>query len=170
MGVNFVEKIAVYPGTFDPVTYGHIHILKRAAKLFDKVIMAVAADNYKKTIFTAEERIGLIEACGLQGLNNVELDIFNGLLCDYLEKKGAVAIIRGLRAISDFEYEMQMGSLNRHLNNKVETVFLMADSEYSFISSSIIKNVAVLGGNIEQFVPDKVAEALREKKENRIFS
>ncbi|MDK2823228.1 MAG: pantetheine-phosphate adenylyltransferase [Clostridia bacterium] len=158
-----MTKIAVYPGTFDPVTFGHMHIIKRAARLFDKVIMAVAADNYKKTIFTVEERLHLIRECCLDGLPNVELDVFNGLLVDYLHKKGAVAIIRGLRAVSDFEYEMQMASINRHLDQRVETIFLMTDAEYSFISSSIIKNVAELGGDIEQFVPGIVVEALRKK-------
>jgi len=158
-----LEKIAVYPGTFDPVTFGHIHIIKRAAKLFDKVIMAISSDNYKKTLFTAEERLALIKECCLEDLPNVELDIFDGLLVDYVEKKGAVAIIRGLRAVSDFEFEMQMASVNRHLDEKVETIFLMTDAEYSFISSSIIKNVASLGGDIRHFVPDIVVESLRKK-------
>lgn len=156
-------KIAVYPGTFDPVTFGHIHIINRAAKLFDKVIMAVAEDSHKQTTFTVEERLKLVEECCLAQLENVELDVFDGLLVDYVEKKGAVAIIRGLRAVSDFEYEMQMASINRHLDERVETVFLMTDAEYSFISSSIIKNVANLGGDIEQFVPTIVADALRKK-------
>ncbi|MFZ5943213.1 MAG: pantetheine-phosphate adenylyltransferase [Bacillota bacterium] len=156
-------KIAVYPGTFDPVTYGHMHIIKRAAKMFDKVIMAVASDNYKKTVFNLDERLNLIKVCCLYDLPNVELDVFDGLLVNYLRQKGAVAIIRGLRAVSDFEYEMQMASVNRHLDNKVETVFLMTDPEYSFISSSIIKNVAALGGDIQQFVPENVAQALKNK-------
>lgn len=160
---DFLARIAVYPGTFDPVTFGHMHIIQRAAKMFDKVIMAVAADNYKKTLFNLEERVELIKTCCLDELDNVEVDVFNGLLVNYLEKKGAIAIIRGLRVISDFEYEMQMASINKHLNEQIETVFLMTDAEYSFISSSIIKNVAELGGEIEQFVPGIVAEALREK-------
>jgi len=158
-----LQKIAVYPGTFDPVTFGHIHIIKRASKLFDKVIMAVASDNYKKTLFTADERLELIRKCCLGDLPNVELEIFDGLLVKYVEKKGAVAIIRGLRAVSDFEYEMQMASVNRHLDEKVETIFLMTDAEYSFISSSIIKNVASLGGDIRHFVPEIVEEALKKK-------
>ncbi|MFZ7104671.1 MAG: pantetheine-phosphate adenylyltransferase [Peptococcaceae bacterium] len=157
------EKIAVYPGTFDPVTFGHIHIINRAAKLFDKVIMAVACDSHKKTTFTIEERLNLVKKCCMHDLENVELDVFDGLLVDYVEAKGAVAIIRGLRAVSDFEFEMQMASINRHLDERVETIFLMTDAEYSFISSSIIKNVGALGGNIEQFVPGIVAEALRNK-------
>jgi len=162
-----MERVAVYPGTFDPVTFGHMHIIKRAAKLFDKVIMAVANDNYKNTIFTLEERLELIRACCLDDLPNVELETFEGLLVDYLEKKGAIAIIRGLRAVSDFEYEMKMASINKQLNQKIETVFLMTDAEYSFISSSLIKNVAELGGDIEYFVPKIVADALREKYKNR---
>jgi len=162
-----LERIAVYPGTFDPVTDGHINIIKRAAKLFDKVIMAVSSDSYKKTLFTVEERLSLIKDCCLEDLPNVELDVFGGLLVDYLDRKGAIAIIRGLRAVSDFEYEMQMASVNHLLNEKVETVFLMTDAEYSFISSSIIKDVASLGGNIDHFVPMVVGEALRKKYKAR---
>ncbi|MGI6225027.1 MAG: pantetheine-phosphate adenylyltransferase [Peptococcales bacterium] len=156
-------KIAVYPGTFDPVTYGHMHIIKRAAKLFDRVIMAVALETNKKTLFTAEERIALIKECCLEGLDNVELELFDGLLVDYVRKKKAVAIIRGLRAVSDFEFEMQMASVNRQLAESVETIFLMTDPEYSFISSSIIKNVASLDGEVRYFVPEVVANALRKK-------
>lgn len=158
-----MTKIAVYPGSFDPVTYGHVHIIQRAAKIFDKVIMAVTDDNYKSTIFSLEERLKLIERCCIQEKKNIEIDVFDGLLVDYMEKTGAVAIIRGLRAVSDFEYEMQMASINKHLNNRVETVFLMSDAEYSFISSSMIKNVARLGGDIDHFVPKEAAIALKEK-------
>ena len=116
-----MERVAVYPGTFDPVTFGHMNIIKRAAKLFDKVIMAVANDNYKNTIFTLEERLELIRACCLDDLPNVELEtlkVIGGLF-----RKGAIAIIRGLRAVSDFEYEMKMASINKQLNQKIETVF-----------------------------------------------
>lgn len=158
-----MQKIAVYPGTFDPVTFGHMHITQRAAKLFDKVIMAVALDNNKRTLFTAEERKALIEECCLADLPNVEIEIFDGLLVNYVRKKGAVAIIRGLRAVSDFENEMQMASVNRHLNQNVETIFLMTDAEYSFISSSVIKNVAALGGDVSHFVPPSVEKALKKK-------
>lgn len=162
-----VTTIAVYPGTFDPVTYGHINILKRAAKIFDKVIMAVAADNYKNTIFSVEERLSLIQQCCQKGclkdIPNIEVDIFHGLLINYLEEKKAVAIIRGLRAISDFEYEMQMAAINKHLNCKVETVFLMTAAEYSFVSSSIIKSVAMMGGDVDKFVPPVVVDALKDK-------
>ncbi|NLT94662.1 MAG: pantetheine-phosphate adenylyltransferase [Clostridia bacterium] len=158
-----MQKIAVYPGTFDPVTFGHVHITQRAAKLFDKVIMAIALDSSKKTLFTVEERMALIEECCLADLPNVEIEIFEGLLVNYVKKKGAVAIIRGLRAVSDFENEMQMASINRHLNENVETIFLMTDSEYSFISSSVIKNVAALGGDVSHFVPPAVEKALKKK-------
>lgn len=160
---GFLQKIAVYPGTFDPVTFGHMHIIKRAAKLFDKVIMAVALDNNKKTLFTAEERIALIKECCLGDLPNVEIELFDGLLVNYVEQKGAVAIIRGLRAVSDFEFEMQMASVNRHLNENVETIFFMADAEYSFVSSSIIKSVAALDGDVSHFVPVTVEKALKNK-------
>ena len=165
-----MTKIAVYPGSFDPVTYGHVHIIQRAAKIFDKVIMAVTDDNYKNTIFSLEERLNLIKACCTQKNKNIEIDVFNGLLVDYMEKTGAVAIIRGLRAVSDFEYEMQMASINKHLNRRVETVFLMSDAEYSFISSTMIKNVARLGGDISHFVPEEVAVALKEKYKEKYMN
>lgn len=156
------EKIAIYPGTFDPVTNGHIHIVRRAVKIFDKVIIAVANDNYKATIFTARERVSLLHEC-FKDEPKVEIDIFSGLVADYSEEKNATAMIRGLRAISDFEYEMQMAAMNKTLNPNLETVFLMTDAKYSFISSSIIKKVACLGGDITTLVPDVVAKVLEEK-------
>ncbi|SMB83051.1 Phosphopantetheine adenylyltransferase [Desulfonispora thiosulfatigenes DSM 11270] len=164
-----MTTIAVYPGTFDPITYGHLNILQRAAKLFDKVIIAVAADNYKDNIFTLEERLQLIhKCCGDicdENINNIEVESFRGLLVPYLESKNATAIIRGLRAISDFEHEMQMASMNKTLNKQIETVFLMSDTNYSFVSSTIIKGVAIMGGNVEELVPPIVSEALKRKYE-----
>lgn len=160
-------RVAIYPGTFDPVTYGHMHIIKRAAKIFDRVIIAVALETNKQTLFNADERLALIKKCCLGDFENIELEFFGGLLVDYVKKKGAVAIIRGLRAVSDFEYEMQMSSVNRQLNEAAETIFLMADPEYSFISSSIIKNVAALGGDIRYFVPVIVEKALVKKMQNK---
>lgn len=164
-----MSVIAVYPGTFDPITYGHLNVLSRAAKLFDKVIIAVAADNYKNNIFTIEERIDLIKKCYLdtygEDTNNIEVDSFSGLLVPYLESKNAKAIIRGLRAISDFEHEMQMAAMNKTLNGNIETIFLMTDTKYSFVSSTIIKDVAIMGGNVEELVPPIVNAALKRKYE-----
>ncbi len=164
------KTVAIYPGTFDPVTNGHVHIVKRSLKLFDKVIIAVANDNYKSTIFSTAERVELMEKC-FEDEPNVEVDIFSGLIADYSVEKNAHALIRGLRAISDFEYEMQMAAMNRTLNSELETIFLMTDAKYSFISSTIIKNVACLGGEIRTLVPVVVVKALEEKyqKESKYY-
>ncbi len=155
-------KICIYPGTFDPVTNGHLDIIGRAAALFDKVIIGVAKDNYKNVLFDDEERLAIMEAVTAD-LPNVETEIFSGLLMDYCREKGACAVIRGLRAVSDFEYEMQLALMNKKLNPKVETVFLMTGQQHSFISSSIIKDVASLGGCITGLVPPLVKEKILEK-------
>ena len=155
-------KICIYPGTFDPVTNGHLDIIGRAAALFDKVIIGVAKDNYKNVLFDDEERLAIMEAVTAD-LPNVETEIFSGLLMDYCREKGACAVIRGLRAVSDFDYEMQLALMNKKLNPKVETVFLMTGQQHSFISSSIIKDVASLGGCITGLVPPLVKEKILEK-------
>jgi len=155
-------RVAIYPGSFDPVTNGHLDIVKRAMMLFDKVIIAVARNNYKNNFFDAEERLYLMRAV-TKGWDRVEVDSFGGLLVDYCQKKGASAIIRGLRAVSDFEYEFQMALMNRKQNSKIDTVFLMTSQEYSYTSSSIIKQVASLGGCIKELVPEEVAFALEKK-------
>lgn len=155
-------RTAIYPGTFDPVTYGHVYIAQRASKLFEKVVVAVAADNYKKNLFSLEERMYLMEE-SVKHLDNVKVDSFSGLVADYARKKRAQALIRGLRAVSDFEYEMQIASMNKHLNTNLETLFLMTEGEYSFLSSSSIKDVALLGGNIDGLVPPIVVLKLKEK-------
>ena len=155
-------KICIYPGTFDPVTNGHLDIIGRAAALFDNVIIGVAKDNYKNVLFDDRERLAIMEAV-TGDLPNVETEIFSGLLMDYCREKGACAVIRGLRAVSDFEYEMQLALMNKKLNPKVETVFLMTGQQHSFISSSIIKDVASLGGCITGLVPPLVEEKIREK-------
>ena len=155
-------RVAIYPGTFDPVTNGHLDILERSVALFDKVIIAVALDNYKNSLFDINERLDMLHAV-TSGMEKVEVDLFKGLLVDYCSKKRATAIIRGLRAVSDFEYEFQMALMNKKLNGKVETVFLMTSSKYSYISSSIIKQAASLGGRIWGLVPDIVANAIAEK-------
>lgn len=156
------EKIAIYPGTFDPVTNGHVHIVSRSVKIFDKVIVAVANDNYKTTIFTAKERVDLLKEC-FKDEPKVEVKIFSGLVTEYAVVENADALIRGLRAISDFEYEMQMAAMNRTLNANLETIFLMTDAKYSFISSSLIKKVACLGGKVDTLVPKIVIKYLEEK-------
>jgi pantetheine-phosphate adenylyltransferase len=155
-------RVAVYPGTFDPITNGHLDILERAVSLFDRVIIAIAEDNYKQTLFNLAERKYLVEqAC--KHLPNMEVKTFDGLLIDFVQSINASAIVRGLRAVSDFEYEMQMAMMNKKLKHDVETVFLMSASKYSFLSSSIIKQVALLNGSITGLVPVEVEKALAEK-------
>ncbi|NLC77274.1 MAG: pantetheine-phosphate adenylyltransferase [Clostridia bacterium] len=155
-------RVAVYPGTFDPITNGHLDILERAVNLFDQVIIAIAEDNYKQTLFTLEERRYLVEqAC--KHLPRMEVRTFDGLLIDFVQSINANVIVRGLRAVSDFEYEMQMAMMNKKLNHNVETIFLMSASKYSFLSSSIIKQVALLDGSIKGLVPVEVEEALKGK-------
>jgi pantetheine-phosphate adenylyltransferase len=155
-------RIAVYPGTFDPVTFGHLDILHRAAKLFDKVIIAVASNSNKDTLFTLEERQELLKN-ETKDLDNVEVRPFDGLTVEFARQRGAVALIRGLRAISDFEYEFQLALMNKKLAPDMETVFLMTKSEYSFISSSAIKWAASLKASISEFVPAYVEKALLKK-------
>ncbi len=155
-------RIAVYAGTFDPVTMGHLDIAERASRLFDKVIFAVARENYKNNLFSFPERIELVKK-SCEHLPNVEVDGFDGLLVEYCRKRGARAIIRGLRAVSDFDHEMQMALLNKSLNDEIEQVFFMADHRYMFISSTIIKNTFSLGGDVSALIPAPVAEAMREK-------
>jgi len=155
--------IAVYPGSFDPVTAGHYYIIKRAAGLYEKVVVLVAVNSSKNSVFTADERVEMIEA-SCAGIDNVVVDrLSGGLLVDYARSTGARVIIKGLRAVSDFEYEFQMALLNQRLAPEVETVFLMASSEHSFLSSSIVKEIARLGGQIEGLVPDILIARLRAK-------
>jgi pantetheine-phosphate adenylyltransferase len=155
-------KIAIYPGTFDPVTNGHLDILDRAVKLFDQVIISVARNSTKNTIFTEEERIALLTIVSRK-YRNVQVESFSGLLVDYARRKKATAIVRGLRVISDFEYEFQMALANRRLHEDVETVFLMPNEKYTYLSSSIVREVARLNGNVRDFVPPVVQRALRKK-------
>jgi len=153
---------AIYPGTFDPVTNGHIHIAERACKLFDEVIVAVAADNYKNTLFSVSERLQMMEE-SLKHLKNVKVESFSGLVADFARARQGQALIRGLRAVTDFEYEMQIAAMNKRLNENLETLFLMTSGEYSFLSSSVIKQVAILGGCVKGLVPEVVERNLQKK-------
>lgn len=155
-------KIAVYAGTFDPITLGHIDILRRACRLFDKLILAVAEENYKQTLFTAEERCAIAQKA-VADLPNVEVKPFDGLLVEFCRREGAVAIIRGLRALSDFEKEFQMALMNKNVAPEIDSVFLMTSPEYQFVSSSIVKNFSGLGQIPDGVISPCVAEALLEK-------
>lgn len=156
-----MKKIAVYPGTFDPFTAAHIDIVKRALRIFDEIIVAVAPSQKKSPLFTLERLHTIRES--VEGLNGVRTEAFHGLLVDYVEKKKGVAVIRGLRAVSDFEYELQMALMNRRLNTDIETVFLMPSEEYSFLTSTMVKEVASFGGSVKGLVPEVVEKALRDK-------
>jgi len=155
-------KIAIYPGSFDPITYGHIDIIKRASIIFDEVIVAVAQNILKEPLFSVEERMVLIEN-SIREIPHIKVESFDGLLVDYASIKQANAVIRGLRAVSDFEYELQMALMNRKLNESVITVFLMPHEKYSYLNSSIVKEVARFGGNVDSFVPPFVQEKLLVK-------
>jgi len=151
----------IYPGTFDPITYGHLDVLARAAKLFDRVTVAIALDTTKAPLFSAEERAAMIRP-NVTKLANVTITTFNGLLVSYALEQNAVAIIRGLRAVSDFEFEFNMALMNRHIEPKIETLFVMPNEQFSYTSSSLIKQIAKLGGDVSHFVPPNVAKALKQ--------
>ncbi|MEX0602262.1 MAG: pantetheine-phosphate adenylyltransferase [Bacteroidota bacterium] len=156
-------KIAIYPGTFDPITNGHLDILERALKLFDKVVICIAKNSSKSPMFSEEERLSLIRQ-SVASLRNVEVDSFDGLLVAYARSKGAVAVVRGLRAISDFEFELQMALMNRKLDEAVETFFLMPNEKYTYLNSSIVREIARLKGDVSDFVPPPVKKALEAKR------
>ncbi|ABQ26678.1 pantetheine-phosphate adenylyltransferase [Geotalea uraniireducens] len=155
-------KKAVYPGSFDPITYGHIDIIERGLKVFDTVIVAVARNSEKNSLFNVEERIALIREV-LGDNSRAKVDTFDGLLVDYVRKQGATVIIRGLRAVSDFEYEFQLAQMNRSITQEVETLFMMTSVPYSYLSSSIVKEVSSLNGPIDGLVPPLVKKALDAK-------
>ena len=155
-------RTAIYPGSFDPLTNGHLDVIERAAKLFDQVIVAIANNESKNPLFTSVERRDLV-TCSVSGLKNVETDTFDGLLVEYVERRSGQAIVRGLRAVSDFEFEFQLALMNRKLNERVETIFMMPKDTYTFLSSRIVKEIARLGGDISAFVPTQVQSALKVK-------
>ncbi len=157
-----MRKVAIYPGSFDPVTNGHIDIIERGLKLFDKVIVSILHNPGKKNLFTLDERLEMLKDC-MKKFNNIEVDSFDGLLVDYAATRNADAILRGLRAMSDFEYEFQMALMNRRLNREVQTVFLMTGLRWIFTSSSIIKEAIQFGGNIDGMVPKLVQNKLKRK-------
>jgi len=157
-----MQRTAIYPGSFDPVTNGHVDIVERGLNIFDKIIVAILRNPAKEALFTVEERKEMIET-SLNRNSNVEIDVFDGLLVDYAKKRNAVAILRGMRAVSDFEYEFQLALMNRKLNREIQTVFLMTGLRWIFISSSIIKEAASFGGNINGMVPPIVSRKLKEK-------
>lgn len=157
-----MSRIAIYPGTFDPITNGHIDLIQRTLKIFDEVIIAVAPSQKKAPLFTIEERISLIREA-VREFKGARIEAFSTLLVDYARQTGSIAIVRGLRAISDFEYEMQMALMNRRLDSNIETVFMMPSEEHTFISSTMVKEVASFGSSAKGLVPEVVEKALKEK-------
>lgn len=156
------HRTAIYPGTFDPVTNGHTDLVKRAARVFEKVIVAIAESPHKEPLLPLQQRIELAQSC-LREVTNVEVVGFSSLLMDFVQEVGAGVVVRGLRAVSDFEYEFQLASMNRHLAPEIETLFLTPDERYSFISSSLVKEVARLDGDVTEFVAPEVRKALVQR-------
>jgi pantetheine-phosphate adenylyltransferase len=157
-----METRAVYPGSFDPVTNGHIDLIERSAALFDTVIVAVLSNTEKSPFFSVEERVEMLKEA-IKDLRNVSVTFFAGLLVDFVEQIGASVIVRGIRAVSDYEYELQMALMNRRLSNRVETVFMLPAESYSFLSSKLVKEIAQHGGSIQEFVPPGVEKRLNDK-------
>lgn len=155
-------RLAICPGTFDPVTNGHLDIIERSLRIFDKVIIAVASNPKKQPLFSVEERLRLIRE-SVKGYKNIELESFDGLLVDYVKGKGGSAIVRGLRAVSDFEYELQMALMNRRLDTKIEAVFMMPSEEFTFLTSTVVKEVSSFGGSVKGLVTEVVERALKDK-------
>jgi len=162
VGDKIMQRIAIYPGSFDPVTNGHLDIIERGRKLFDNIIVTILHNPNKQFLFSVEERIEMLRAC-IKDISNVEADSYNGLLVDYAKKRNAQAILRGIRAVSDFEYEFQMALMNRRLDRDIQTVSLMTGLRWIFTSSSIIKEAAKFGGDISGMVPPVVERKLKEK-------
>jgi pantetheine-phosphate adenylyltransferase len=162
-----MSTLAVYPGSFDPLTNGHVDIISRGARLFDRIIVSILVNAEKAPLFTMAERVDIARTV-FNDQPNVEIDTFDGLLVDYVERRRAQVIVRGLRAVSDFEFEFQMALMNQRLNPRIETVFMMPAEKYTYISSRLIKEVFALGGRVHGLVPDTVEERLREKRSTRV--
>ena len=160
-------RIAVYPGSFDPATLGHLDIITRASKLVDKLIVGVLNNNTKNPLFNVDERVGILKDI-TKDIDNVDVQAFSGLLVEFAKKNGANMVVRGLRAITDFEYEIQMAQTNRILDEGVDTIFLTTNIEYSYLSSSTVKEVAMFGGDISKFLPESVIPLVKEKYKNKI--
>ena len=158
-------RTGVYPGSFDPLTNGHLDIIRRASKLFDKLIVGVLHNDAKRAIFSMEERVEMIRKC-TRDMDNVEVAMFDGLLVDFVKDNDAAAIVKGLRAVSDYEYELQMAMVNKHIDREVETIFLMADIQNSFLSSSVVKDLAKHGGDITGLVPEEIKQDITVKLRN----
>ncbi|MFN0150060.1 MAG: pantetheine-phosphate adenylyltransferase [bacterium] len=156
------ERLALYPGTFDPITFGHLDLVQRSVKIFDRVLVGVAQGHHKSALFSLEERIEMMRECCAE-IPQVEVAGFSGLLVDFARETGAAVIVRGLRAISDFEYEFQMALMNRKIDANCEVVFLMPSEQWSYLNSSVVKEIARLGGRIDQFAPASVVKRVREK-------
>ena len=162
-----MSTLAVYPGSFDPLTNGHLDIISRGARLFDRIIVAILVNAEKAPLFSMEERVEIARSV-FQHQRNVEVDTFNGLLVDYVERRGAQVIVRGLRAVSDFEFEFQMALMNQRLNDKIDTIFMMPAEQYTYISSRLIKEVFSLGGQVRGLVPEIVVTRLQEKQRGKV--
>lgn len=164
-----METLALYPGSFDPITYGHLDILERATELFDEVIITIAVNNKKETVFSGDEREALIKEClqDKEWAKRVEIQQFTGLLVDFAKERDAQTLVRGVRQVSDFEYEFRMALTNRRLAPDVDTVFLMPNEQLTFISASLVREIAYWGGDLSSFVPEHVAKALHEKFKDR---
>ena len=160
---NTPKRVAIYPGSFDPLTNGHVDIIERGARIFDVIVVAILVNAEKSPLFSKQERVSIVEEV-FKGRPNVEVDTFDGLLVDYAARRQAQVIVRGLRAVSDFEVEFQMALMNRRLDPRIETVFMMPAEQYSYISSRLIKEVFSLGGRVHGLVPDSVEQRLREKQ------
>ncbi len=159
-------RTVIYPGSFDPITFGHLDVIQRAARLFDRVIVAVAESDRKQPLFTLAERLDLVKRA-IKPIPNAEAEAFSGLLVDYFKRHSAAAVLRGLRAVSDFEFEFQLALVNRKLHDKFETIFVTPKETYTFLSSSVVKEIARLGGDVSCFVPPHVCKALARKFANR---
>jgi pantetheine-phosphate adenylyltransferase len=156
-------KKAIYPGSFDPLTFGHLDIIERSVRLFDRVVVAIITNPAKQSLFSIEERKEMLETNAVTRFANVEVDVFHGLLVDFAKSKEANAIVRGIRAVTDYEYELQMALMNRRLAPGIETVFLMASEQYSYVSSRLVKEVAGFGGSVKDLIPADVERRLRKK-------